>query len=47
MGWRFRVWLPEGLISIEHDSDWTLALLAAEKVEWLDGQLKVLVEVEQ
>ncbi|KAL4927838.1 DUF3431 domain-containing protein [Aspergillus undulatus] len=43
--WRFRVWLPEGLVLVENDSDWTLALLAAEKVDWLDGELKVLVEV--
>ncbi|CEL08334.1 hypothetical protein ASPCAL11485 [Aspergillus calidoustus] len=44
-GWRFQVWLPEGLISIENDSDWTLSLLAAEKVDWMDSEMKVLVEI--
>jgi hypothetical protein len=47
VGWRFKVWLPEGLILIEHDSDWTLTLLAAEKVDWMDSELKVLVETEE
>ncbi|KAL2802604.1 hypothetical protein BJX63DRAFT_425944 [Aspergillus granulosus] len=46
LGWRFKVWLPEGLISIENDGDWTLSLLAAEKVDWMDRELKVLVEIE-
>ncbi|KAL4802944.1 hypothetical protein BDV18DRAFT_145893 [Aspergillus unguis] len=46
LNWKFKVWLPDGLVSIEHDSDWSLALLAAEKVDWLDGELKVLVEIE-
>ncbi|RDW81716.1 uncharacterized protein DSM5745_05273 [Aspergillus mulundensis] len=46
MGWRFRVWLPNGLNLVENDSDWTLALISAEKVDWLDGELKVLVEIE-
>ncbi|KAL5044899.1 hypothetical protein BDW71DRAFT_185000 [Aspergillus fruticulosus] len=46
MGWKFRVWLPEGLVLVENDGDWTLALLAAEKVDWLDGELKVLVEIQ-
>ncbi|KAL4977762.1 hypothetical protein BDW66DRAFT_29342 [Aspergillus desertorum] len=46
MAWKFRVWLPEGLVLVENDGDWTLALLAAEKVDWLDGELKVLVEIE-
>ncbi|KAL2870014.1 DUF3431 domain-containing protein [Aspergillus lucknowensis] len=44
--WKIQVWLPDGLIAIDNDSDWTLALLAAEKVDWLDGELKVLVEIE-
>ncbi|KAL4883772.1 hypothetical protein BJY04DRAFT_216113 [Aspergillus karnatakaensis] len=46
LGWRFKLWLPEGLVSVENDSDWTLALLSAEKVDWMDGQLRVLVETE-
>lgn len=46
VGWKFRVWLPEGLSTVENDGDWTLALLAAEKVDWMDGELKVLVDIE-
>ncbi|KAL4765155.1 uncharacterized protein BDW70DRAFT_83175 [Aspergillus foveolatus] len=46
ISWKFKVWLPEGLVLVENDGDWTLALLAAEKVDWLDGELKVLVEIE-
>ncbi|KAL3475411.1 hypothetical protein BJX99DRAFT_160495 [Aspergillus californicus] len=46
VGWNFKVWLPNGLTPIEHDSDWTLALLTAEKVDWMDSELKVLVEID-
>ncbi|KAL4902577.1 hypothetical protein BDW74DRAFT_60791 [Aspergillus multicolor] len=46
MGWRVRVLLPNGLNLVDNDSDWTLALLSAEKVDWLDGELKVLVDIE-
>ncbi|PTU23873.1 hypothetical protein P175DRAFT_0448772 [Aspergillus ochraceoroseus IBT 24754] len=44
--WQIKVWLPDGLTPIENDGDWTLALLSAEKVEWMDGELKVLIETE-
>ncbi|KAI9367474.1 hypothetical protein BJX61DRAFT_528330 [Aspergillus egyptiacus] len=45
-GWRFRILLPEGLATIENDGDWTLALHAAEKTDWMDSQLKVLIEID-
>lgn len=44
--WKVRVWLPDGLVAVENAKDWTIALLSADTVEWMDGDLKVLVEVD-
>ncbi|KAJ5114529.1 hypothetical protein NUU61_000288 [Penicillium alfredii] len=44
--WRVKVWLPDGLITVQNQKDWTIALLSAETVDWMDGDLKVLVEVD-
>ncbi|GMF79286.1 unnamed protein product [Aspergillus oryzae] len=46
VGWRFRVWLPEGLTPVQNDGEWTIALLSAGNVDWMDGDLRVLVELE-
>ncbi|OGM40915.1 hypothetical protein ABOM_010017 [Aspergillus bombycis] len=46
VGWRFRVWLPEGLTPVQNDGDWTIAILSAGNVDWMDGDLRVLVELE-
>lgn len=44
--WKVRVWLPDGLVAVEHEKDWTIALLSADTVEWMDGDLKVLVDID-
>ena len=44
--WKFKVFLPEGLTPVHNDGEWTIALLSAGNVDWMDGDLKVLVELE-
>lgn len=44
--WKFKVWLPDGLAPVQNDGEWTIALLSAGTVDWMDGDLKVLVEVD-
>ncbi|OJJ46056.1 hypothetical protein ASPZODRAFT_152288 [Penicilliopsis zonata CBS 506.65] len=45
--WKFKVWLPEGIAPIQTDGEWSIALLSAGSVDWMDGDLKVLVETGQ
>ena len=40
-----KVWLPDGLVRVKDDGEWMVALLSAELVEWMDKQVKILVEV--
>ena len=40
-----KVWLPDGLVRVNDDGEWMVALLSAELVEWMDKQVKILVEV--
>ena len=40
----FKVWLPDGLVRVEDDGQWMVALLSAETVEWMGGQIRVLLE---
>lgn len=44
--WKIQVWLPDGLVQVQNQKDWTYALLSADTVDWMDGDLKVLVEIE-
>ncbi|CAI7578364.1 unnamed protein product [Penicillium pancosmium] len=44
--WKVKAWLPQGLVPVQADKEWTIALLTAETTEWMDGDLKVLVETE-
>ncbi|PYH94785.1 hypothetical protein BO71DRAFT_378871 [Aspergillus ellipticus CBS 707.79] len=46
VNWKFKVWLPDGLTHVQNDGEWTLAVLAAGNVDWMDGDLRVLVELE-
>lgn len=45
-GLKFRVWLPDGLTPVQNDGEWTIALLSAGTVDWMDGDLRVLVDLE-
>ena len=40
-----KVWLPDGLVPVRNDGEWAVALLSAEMVGWMDGELRVLVEI--
>lgn len=44
--WKFKVWLPDGLVPVQNEKDWAIALLSADTVDWMDGEMKVLVEIE-
>ena len=39
-----RVWLPDGLVPVRNDGEWMVALLSAEMIEWMDKQVKILVD---
>jgi hypothetical protein len=40
-----KVWLPDGLVRVRDDGEWMVALLSAELVEWMDKEVKILVEI--
>lgn len=40
-----KVWLPDGLVRVKDDGEWMVALLSAELVEWMDKEVKILVEI--
>jgi hypothetical protein len=44
--WKLRVWLPTGLTVVQSERDWTIALLSADTVDWMDGELKLLIEID-
>lgn len=44
--WKFKAWLPDGLVPVQNEKDWTIALLSADTVDWMDGEVKVLVEID-
>jgi len=41
----FKVWLPEGLVPVQNDGEWTIAQLSAGAVEWMDGELRVILDL--
>ncbi|KAF7528713.1 hypothetical protein PCG10_010249 [Penicillium crustosum] len=45
-GWKVKVWLPDGLLPVQNQKDWTIAVLSTDAVDWMDGELRVLVEVD-
>ncbi|KAJ5122800.1 Mitochondrial carrier protein RIM2 [Penicillium atrosanguineum] len=44
--WKVKAWLPDGLFPIQSEKDWALALLSADTVDWMDGEVKLLIEVD-
>ena len=40
-----KAWTQEGLVDVETDADWLVALLTAEGTEWMDGEVRVLIVV--
>lgn len=43
--WKIKAWLPDGLLPVLNEKDWAIALLSADTVDWMDGEMKVLVEI--
>ncbi|OXV08737.1 hypothetical protein Egran_03500 [Elaphomyces granulatus] len=43
--WRFKVWLSEGLVHVQNDGEWTIAQLSTSAVEWMDGDLRVILDL--
>ena len=43
---KLKVWLPDGLVRVEDDGQWMVALLSADSVEWMGGQIRVLFDVQ-
>jgi hypothetical protein len=39
-----KVWMPDGLVKVEDDGQWMVALLSADTIEWMGGQVRVLLE---
>ncbi|KAJ5157610.1 uncharacterized protein N7482_008710 [Penicillium canariense] len=44
--WKVKALLPDGLVDVQSEKDWAFALLSADTVDWMDGDLKILVELE-
>ena len=40
-----RVWLPDGLVRVRDDGEWMVSLLSAGMVDWMDGEVRILVEI--
>ncbi|KIV86019.1 hypothetical protein PV11_01661 [Exophiala sideris] len=43
--WVVKVWLTDGLVTVAEDGEWMVALLSAGVVDWMDGEVRVLVEI--
>ncbi|KAL1958035.1 hypothetical protein VTO42DRAFT_5247 [Malbranchea cinnamomea] len=41
---RLRALLENGLVPIQNDGEWMVALLAVTTAEWMDGELRIVVE---
>lgn len=41
---RLRTLLENGLVPIQNDGEWMVALLAATTVDWMDGELRIVVD---
>jgi len=40
-----KVWLADGLVTITEDGEWMVALLSAGVVDWMDGEVRVLIQI--
>ncbi|KAL9623786.1 MAG: hypothetical protein Q9160_002017 [Pyrenula sp. 1 TL-2023] len=40
-----KVWVPDGLAAIQTEGEWEMTFWSATRVDWMDGMLKVLVEL--
>lgn len=44
--WKVKVFVPDGLSSVSSDGEWTIALLSAATIDWMDNEMKVVVDVD-
>ena len=40
-----KVWMSDGLVQVKDDGEWMVALLSVGLVEWMDGDVRVIIEV--
>lgn len=40
-----KAWLPDGLATVQTEDEWVMTFWSAARVDWMDGVLKVLVEM--
>lgn len=45
--WRIQVWLPEGMVTMSNDNDWAIAQLSASTIDWMDNELRVVVDLDE
>lgn len=45
--WRIQVWLPEGVVPMSNDNDWAIAQLSAGTIDWMDNDLRVIVDLDE
>jgi hypothetical protein len=43
--WKIQAWLPEGLVTQDNDGLWTIAQLTAGTVDWMENDLRVLIDI--
>lgn len=41
---RLRALLDTGLVPVHNETEWTVALLAVTTMDWMDGELRVVVD---
>lgn len=41
-----KVWLEDGLVPVRNDAEWVVALLTVSTIDWMDGELRVIADVE-
>lgn len=41
---RVRVWTEDGLTPVNNDTEWMVALVTASEIEWMDQELRVIVD---
>ncbi|KMP09711.1 hypothetical protein CIRG_08944 [Coccidioides immitis RMSCC 2394] len=44
VNFRINAWLKNGLVPIGNDEEWMAALMAAHMVDWMDGELRIIVD---
>lgn len=44
--WSVKALLSDGLVTVQSEKDWAFALLSADTVDWMDGDLKILINVD-